>query len=72
MGTSNLTNETTNHLRLLTEQEAGELLGWSIKTLQMRRWKSQPPTFIKIGRSVRYAISDIQDFIESSVVRPQA
>ena len=50
--------------RLLTEQEAASMLGWSRKTLQQRRWRGVPPIYVKIGGSVRYLERDILAFIE--------
>ena len=51
--------------RLLTEQEAARLLGWSQRTLQQRRCRGLPPTYCKIGGSVRYLERDILAFIEA-------
>ena len=49
--------------RLLTEEQAAQILGWSKKTLQQRRWRGLPPPYCKIGGSVRYLERDILDFI---------
>ena len=48
---------------LLTEIELSELLSMDRGTL--RNWRSAGigPTFIKIGRSVRYKLSDILDYL---------
>jgi predicted DNA-binding transcriptional regulator AlpA len=56
--------------RLLNEAEAAERLGWSKRTLQRRRWQRLPPSFIKIGRSVRYHPANIDDFIALGVREP--
>ena len=53
----------TTEDRLLTEQQAANLLGWSKKTLQQRRWRGVPPTYCKIGGSIRYLERDILAFI---------
>ena len=58
--------------KLLTEAEAGKILGWSTATLQNRRWKRQPPRFIKIGRSIRYRSEDLQAFLTDHLVEPRA
>lgn len=48
---------------LLTEQQVAELIGWSRRTLQRRRWQGETPAFVKVGASVRYRRSVIEAFI---------
>ena len=55
---------------LLTEQEAAGLLRMSVKSLQGWRVKGGGPKFLKIGRCVRYAIPDLEAFLQEAV-RPQ-
>lgn len=58
---------------LLTEQQAAQFLNWSVKTLQARRHYCKPPRWVKVGgRSVRYRLSDLEEFVTSSVVEPMA
>ena len=52
--------------KVLTEIEAAELMGWSVKTLQKRRWQGKRPAFLKIGASVRYDPAELIDFIEGA------
>ena len=59
-----------NDLITVNEKEAARITGFSVKTLQNRRYLRQPPTFLKIGRLIRYRISDLQSFLESCVVEP--
>lgn len=57
---------------LLTEKQAAELTGLSIKCLQMRRWKKQPPAFVKLGgRLVRYEKQALDAWIASCRVEPR-
>jgi excisionase family DNA binding protein len=59
--------------RLLSEDEAAELLGVSPQTLSVWRCtKRYPLAFIKAGRLVRYRQADLAKFIESRCVRPRA
>lgn len=51
--------------RLLTEEQAAQILGWSKKTLQQRRWRGVPPPYVKIGGSVRYLERDVYTFINA-------
>lgn len=59
-------------MELLTEKQAGKILGWSVATLQNRRWKRQPPRYVKLGRNVRYRPEDLQAFLADHVVEPRA
>jgi len=49
--------------RLLNEREVADLLGVSVATIRRRRLLKQPPTATKIGSSVRYKTSDIDEFL---------
>ena len=52
----------------LTETEAGERLGFSIRTLQGWRMKGGGPPFLKISaRAIRYRASDLDAWILSRV-----
>lgn len=54
---------------LLTEKEAAQILGWSVFALQQRRFRCLEPSYIKLGgRTVRYEISSLEDFIKKSRV----
>ena len=53
--------------KLLTEIEAAQLRGQSVRTLQAERLHGGGCPFVKLGRSVRYRRSDILRFIESRV-----
>lgn len=57
---------------LMNERDAAAFLNWSVKTLQARRCLCKPPRYRKIGRSVRYVLSDLEAFVESCTVEPQA
>ena len=54
---------------LLTEQEVAEVLGVRPKTLARWRWKGNGPLHRKIGRKVRYARDDLENYIASSARR---
>lgn len=62
-------NESTM-LHTITEKEAAAFLGWSTKTLQNRRWKGLPPQFLRLGRSIRYRVVDLQSYLDSCTVEP--
>jgi predicted DNA-binding transcriptional regulator AlpA len=49
--------------RLLREKEVSEMLGVAIATLQAWRRVGKPPAFIRLGRAVRYRLSDLRELI---------
>jgi hypothetical protein len=48
---------------LLTEHDVARILKLSVATIRRRRLLRQPPTWIKIGASVRYKPSSIAAFL---------
>lgn len=55
--------------RLLTQKELVEITGLSSAFFEQARHKGNSTlVFIKIGRAVRYRMSDVQNWIESNVV----
>lgn len=52
--------------KLLNEREAAALLRMSPKTLSQWRWRKRGPSFVTIGRSIRYREEDIEKFLLSS------
>jgi hypothetical protein len=57
---------------LLNEDQVAELLGWSPRTLQRRRWARLPPDYIKVGRSVRYDRQAVERFLADGEHRHEA
>lgn len=50
--------------RLLSERDAAAIIGFSIKYLQKDRLKDTPVIpFTRIGRTVRYRLSTIMNFV---------
>ena len=54
--------------RALTEREVSEQLGLSVATLRAWRHRGKGPRFLRLGRSVRYLPSDVDDFVRASAV----
>ena len=54
--------------RALTESEVAERLGLSVATLRAWRHRGKGPRFLRLGRSVRYLPSDVDDFVRASAV----
>jgi excisionase family DNA binding protein len=57
-------------IRLMTIKQAAEYLGTTPGTLYTKIWRREIP-FIKLGRSVRFDVKDLDELIEMSRVVPQ-
>ena len=57
-----------NNLQTVDERQAALITGFSVKGLQQRRWLGKPPTYLKIGRLIRYRISDLEKYLDSCTV----
>lgn len=57
---------------IVSEREAAYMLGLSVKTLQARRHRHLPPNYYKVGRSIRYKVNDLLDWIEAGKVETGA
>ncbi len=62
------TDELDSQPRLLCEKDAAKLLSASPRTLQAWRVKGVGPTFVRIGRTIRYRTVDLSAWIEARVV----
>lgn len=51
---------------VLSNKEAARFLGISHRTLEDWRLTNRGPRFIKLGRLVRYRLSDLLDFMEQN------
>jgi predicted DNA-binding transcriptional regulator AlpA len=56
--------------RLLTDIEAAEKMNLVPGTLRMWRLANTGPRYLKIGRSVRYRLVDIEEFLAQRVIEP--
>jgi excisionase family DNA binding protein len=56
--------------RLLNVREAAKYLGTTEKTLYSKVWRREIP-FVKLGRSVRFDIRDLDAMIEANKLRPR-
>lgn len=58
-----------NEDRLIDPSDVAEMLGTTTGTLSVwRATRRYPLAYVKVGRSVRYRLSDVQAFIESRTV----
>lgn len=54
---------------VMNTQRAAEYIGVSVPWLEKARLIGGGPIFVKIGRSVRYRASDLDEFLESGARR---
>ncbi len=52
--------------RYLTTRHVAEMTGFSVRALEARRHRGLRPAFIRLGRTVRYRLSDVVAWMESS------
>ncbi len=55
--------------RVQTEKEAADYSNFSVRTLQKWRVVGGGPKFLKVGRSVRYRLEDLDAFLDAGVRR---
>ena len=53
------------------EKKAARILGNKTQTLRNWRHQRRGPAYIKLGRSVRYLIDDLRDYILRSRIDPE-
>lgn len=57
--------------QLLSNRQAAEFLGLSPDTLPRWRWAGIGPDYLKVGRSIKYRVRDLEAFLEGSRVSPR-
>ena len=50
---------------LMSVEQAADFLGLAVSTLNKWRCYGDGPAFIKMGRSVRYRITDLNEYVEN-------
>ena len=49
---------------LLNEKEASKFVNLSVSFLKLHRMRGDGPLFLKLGRCVRYRLSDLNDWLD--------
>jgi hypothetical protein len=57
---------------VVNEYEAAKFLKKSVQTLRNDRCSRKGPAYLKLGRSVRYRVSDLMDYLEKHRIDPEA
>jgi hypothetical protein len=61
-----------NEDRVVNEIEASKILGRAVQTLRNARHLRQGPPYIKLGRSIRYSVGDLMDYLDKHRIDPEA
>jgi excisionase family DNA binding protein len=64
------TIETAENFKFVTEQQAAKILKMSYSKIKLLRGQKKI-AFVRIGRSIRYKISQLQKFVEQGVVEAE-
>jgi excisionase family DNA binding protein len=64
--------DSTRRTTALTERQVAEQLGLSVATLRAWRHRGKGPRFLRLGRSVRYLPSHVDEFVRASAVDTQS
>jgi len=59
-------------LNSLNEQQAAQVLGCSVALLRKWRMTKEGPSYLKIGRLVRYSEGDLEAYLEANRVQTKA
>ncbi len=54
----------------LNEKQVSEMTGLSLSTLRNSRFQGRGLPYVKVGRSVRYSLADVVEYMESRKVVP--
>jgi hypothetical protein len=58
-------------VKVVDEVGAAEILGRAVQTMRNDRHLRQGPPYLKLGRSVRYKLSDLFDYMEKHRIDPE-
>jgi hypothetical protein len=59
-----MTNQTIPQNRI-KEKDAARYIGMSVPYLRISRMNGNGPSYLKIGRAIRYDVADLDRFLES-------
>jgi predicted DNA-binding transcriptional regulator AlpA len=60
-----------NWIKYLSEKDFSAISGFSVYTIQQWRHYDKGPIYRKIGTSVRYLLTDIQKWMDETIVTPR-
>ena len=57
-------------MKALTEKQVAEILCQSVQTLRNHRFLGKGVPYVKIGRSVRYLVEDVERYLQKRRIEP--
>lgn len=57
--------------KFLNERQVSEMTSIPLQTLRNNRFMRKGMSYVKIGRSIRYEVSDIVDFMQSHKIQTE-
>ena len=66
---TSLTHSTDSNARtgLVKTAEVAKYLGTTVPQLARLRWEGKGPTYVRLGRSIRYRWSDVDAWVEANL-----
>lgn len=61
----------TSMIQSLDEKRAAKILGMAVQTLRNWRHQRRGPVYVKLGRSVRYQMDDLENYIQKQKIDPE-
>ena len=58
-------------VQALDEKMASKILGVAVQTLRNWRHQRRGPVYVKMGRSVRYQMDDLENYIQKQKIDPE-
>ena len=58
--------------RTVRETEAAEIVGAAVQTMRNNRHLGKGPPYLKLGKSVRYRVSDLIEYLEKHRIDPES
>ena len=65
-------NGPTSHLQAVDERETARITGRAVQSLRNDRHMGRGIPYCKLGRSVRYLLTDIQNYLSQNRIDPEA
>lgn len=61
-----------NHALFINEKQVEEIYGFKVMTLRNMRFRKVGPPYHKIGRTVKYKVADVENFMENHKIETEA
>ncbi len=55
----------------MDEKQASKFLNVAVQTLRNWRHRRKGPVYVKLGRSVRYLLADLENYIQGRRINPE-